>query len=299
MENSFQSIIDQSKSVLILLSSNPDFDEVSAGLSLYLVLQGRKDANIVSQSPITVEFNRLVGINKISEDLGNKNLIIKFADYKASDIERVSYDIEDGQFKLTVIPKQGMTAPQKSQIDFSYAGVSSDTVVLIGGDSESDFPALSAQDMAGVKIVHVGTKELSHDPQKQIMSFTGKTSTVSELVSAILKQNGLPIDSDIATNLLMGIEEGSNRFSTSGVTASTFQIFSELLRAGGQRMAQKPLRASDYPPGSIPGDQPRQAFTEADEEKKVDRKDDSKKDEAQKAPKDWLEPKIYKGTSTN
>src|SRR3989344_5719320 len=100
MENSFRQIVEESKSILIILPNKPYFDQVAAGLSLFLSLRGSRNTQITSVSPMTVEFNRLIGVNKISQEVGNKNLVIRFTDYKASDIERVSYDIEDGQFKL-------------------------------------------------------------------------------------------------------------------------------------------------------------------------------------------------------
>ena len=117
MENSFKSVIDASKSILILLPTKPYFDQVAGGLGLYLSLRQSKDVLVFSPTPMTVEFNRLIGVNKVTAEMGNKNLIIRFTDYKANDIERVSYDIEDGQFRLTVIPRQRITPPTKDRIE--------------------------------------------------------------------------------------------------------------------------------------------------------------------------------------
>ena len=146
MENSFKSVISQSKSILILLPTKPYFDQVAASLSLYLALKEEKEVSVYSPSPITVEFNRLIGVNRITSELGNKNLVIRFTDYKATDIERVSYDIENSQFRLTVIPKLRITPPTKEQIELSYSGVSAETVIVIGGANETHFPALATKD---------------------------------------------------------------------------------------------------------------------------------------------------------
>jgi hypothetical protein len=83
----------------------------------------------------------------------------------------------------------------------------------------------------------------------------------------------------VATNLLMGIEEGSNKFSHPEVNADTFQLVAELMRAGGERIQKHSDLRENLPPGAIPGEKPT-------EEKK-------------EAPKDWLEPKIYKGTTVS
>ncbi|MEK7111768.1 MAG: hypothetical protein AAB875_00410, partial [Patescibacteria group bacterium] len=92
-ENPLGSLIESSRSILILLPTKPYFDQVAAGLALYLALRETKETIIASPSPMLVEFNRLVGVNKVTLELGNKNLSIRFSNYRANDIEKVSYDI--------------------------------------------------------------------------------------------------------------------------------------------------------------------------------------------------------------
>lgn len=283
MDNSFKSLVDTANSILILLPTKPNFDQVAAGLSFYLGLKDSKNINISSPTPMLVEFNRLVGVTKIGQELGNKNLTVRFIDYPASDIERVSYDIENGQFRLSVIPKTGFAAPKKEQVELSYAGVSADLVVLLGGENESNFPALASSDLAGAKIVHIGTRVLSNTFDRPILSFARPASSVSEIVYTLIHEVGGIIDADVATNLLAGIEEGSQYFKGQDVTAETFEIVAHLLRAGGQRIPSMP-QLGTYPSGAIPG------------EKLVSPSEPEKKEPA---PKDWLEPKIYKGTSVS
>lgn len=280
--NSFSSLIDSASSVLILLPSKPYFDQVAAGLSLYLAIKGKKETTIACSEPMVVEFNRLVGVNKISTELGNKNLILKFVNYPASDIEKVSADIEEGEFRLTVVPKTGLVSPKKEQVDFSYSGVAADTVILVGGGNEGHFPQLSSPDLANTKIAHVGTRSLATNSDKQIMSFAKPASSTSELVASLIEQSGLSLDPDIATNLLAGVEEGSKEFKGQDVTAETFEGVAKLLRAGGRRPDGVKVDRGDFPPGAIPGEKVVTPETVV-----------AKKD----APKDWLEPKIYKGTS--
>lgn len=297
MENSFKTVVDQSKSVLILLPTKPYFDQVAAGLSLYLVMRDQKQVQISSPSEMTVEFNRLVGVNKISKELGNKNLVIKFTDYKANDIERVSYDIEDGQFRLSVIPKQGIEPPDKSQVELLYSGVSADTVILIGGANESHFPAISAKELSGAKLVHIGTRDISLDSKNSYISFSRPASSVSEIVYSLIKESGLKADEDIATNLLAGIEEGSNNFTDLQVKAETFLFVSELMQKGGRRLpVSKSQQETSYPEGSIPGDIT-VGQTGVSDRIQSDQGVQQKEGSADEAPKEWLQPKVYKGTS--
>jgi len=277
MDTTFSSLISSANSILILLSDKPIFDQVAAALSLYLSLRDKKNVSISSHKSMTVEFNRLVGVNKIAQELGNKNLTILFKDYPAENIERVSADVEGSQFKLTVIPKTGLTSPQKEQVELSSSGVASDLVILVGGNNDTDFSSLNTEDLSGAKVVHVGIKELLASPNKEIMSFTLPVSSLSELAAILIKESNFNLDGDSATNLIAGIEEASNNFTKEGVTADTFEVFAHLLRSGGQRVQKDGLK-KEYPIGSIPT-APQPA--------------------PQPAPKDWFEPKIYKGTSVS
>ncbi len=305
MENSFLSIIDSAASVLIVLPTRTYFDQVAAGLSLYLSIHDRKEASIFCPSPMTVGFNRLIGINKISTEIGSKNLTIRFAGYDATNIDKVSYDIDNGEFKLTVVPKAGRNSPQREQLNVSYAGVSADLVILVGGAGDSDFPILSSDELSNAKIAHIGTRVL--DSGREVMSFAKPGATTSELVANLIKDNGLTIDADSATDLVMGIEEGSANFTSSEVTPETFETFASLLRSGGSRMPKVKLSPMNFPPGAIPTrpystpDVPQQATPmpqiETQPEAIVPESGEESPDI--NPPSDWLQPKIYKGTSVS
>jgi hypothetical protein len=292
MDNSFSSQIAPANSILVVLPNKPLFDQVAAGLSLFLILREKKETSVYCPSPMFVEFNRLVGVNKIAQELGNKNLVLRFVDYKASDIERVSYDIENGEFRLTVIPKLGSPTPKKDQVILSYAGVSADTVILVGGTDETHFPALAGRDLESSKLIHIGNRPLTLASGKAAVSLARSASSVSEIVAALLKEEGSPVDPDIATNLIMGIEEGSNYFTSGDTTAETFENFAYLLRAGGKRYTKSGVR--EFVPGQVPETKP--VATQPKED--INLAEVEKKELPQNPPADWLaQPKIYKGTS--
>ncbi len=303
MENSFSQLTDTASSILILLPTKPYFDQVAAGLSLYLSLKDKKEVGIASTSPMMVGFNRLIGIDKIVTEVGNKNLTIKFKGYDAGNIEKVSYDIENGEFRLTVVPKIGFTSPQQEQLDLSYSGVAADLVILIGGANDTHFPILASEEVAGAKIIHLGTRVMTsgHD----VMSLAKPGSSTSELIANLIKNDGLAMDPDIATNLVMGIEEGSNNFSSSEVTPETFETFAYLLRSGGQRLPKVKLSPMNFPAGSIPNQPfsapmpsrptPKQVM-QALETMSPDMEGTHEDEQDINAPDDWLQPKVFKGS---
>lgn len=302
MENSFPALVDSAASILILLPTKPYFDQVAAGLSLYLSLIDKKEISISCPSPMMVGFNRLIGVDRITGEIGNKNLTIRFSGYDADNIEKVSYDIENGEFKLTIVPKAGMPAPQNEHMNLKYAGISADLVVLIGGANDTHFPILSSEELKGAKVVHIGNRILNTG--REVISLAKSGATTSEIIANLTKESGLPIDPDIASNLIMGIEEGSSNFASSEVTPETFETFAYLLRSGGRRAPRQRLSPASFPEGAIPTGPfstqkpkvqeetaPKAAFEEApgtqEQEQQVS------------PPDDWLQPKIFKGTSVS
>lgn len=299
MDNSFSQLLDSANSILIILPTKPYFDQVAAGLSLYLSLHDKKEVSINCPSPMMVGFNRLIGVNKIVSEVGNKNLVIKFSNYDATNIEKVSYDIENGEFKLTVVPKVGLNAPQKEQLDLNYSGLSADLVILVGGANDTHFPILNSPDFSVSKLVHIGTRVLTTN--REVMSLSKPGSSTSEIIAELIKSSELPIDPDIATNLIMGIEEGSSHFESSEVRPETFEMFAYLLRSGGRRMPKTKLSPMSFPPGSIPG-MPMKVQKDAavipafSEQVNPDEDGTNESEQDLTPPDDWLQPKVFKGT---
>jgi len=292
MENSFASLISSANEILVLLPNKPYLDQVAGGLSLYLSLLGLgKKVSIFCPVSMTAEYSRLIGVDKVTTDLESHNLTIKFVNYEATDVDKVNYDILDGQFKLTITPKLGFKSPTKDQIDISYSGISCDLVILIGGANDSHFPILNKEEFKNTKLVHIGTRLLEViNNDLQVLSFARPASSTSELITLLLKESGYSIDSDIATNLVTGIEEQSKNFQGEAVTADTFIIFAELLKLGGKRM-QKVVQAKNYPQGSIPT----KPFTQTINRQMTP--EEAEEELNQEIPVSWSEPKIFTGTS--
>jgi nanoRNase/pAp phosphatase (c-di-AMP/oligoRNAs hydrolase) len=310
MDNSLLTLIDSAASILIVLPTKPYFDQVAAGLSLYLSIHEKKDVSIFCPTPMMVGSNRLIGINKVSEELGKKNLTIRFVSYEAANIDKVGYDIENGEFKLTVTPKSGFISPQKEQITMNYSGTEADLAILVGGANETHFPIISTPDLANAKIVHIGTRGL--DTKREILSFAKPAATTSELVAGLIKENGLAIDPDVATNLVMGIEDGSEHFGSSEVTPETFETFAYLLRNGGQRIPKVKLSPINFPPGAIPTkpymekvsqvpqvEDVQQVTQPVSNPEPVAEQIENKETMVENPPDDWLQPKIFKGTNVS
>lgn len=296
MDESLKALLGPAKSILIVLPVRFNFDQVAGALSLYISsVMSEKEASIYCPTPMTVGVNRLVGVQRIKTEIGNKNLALTFRNYDAGNIEKVSYDIVDGEFKLTVVPKVGFPAPKGENIESTYSGISADLVILVGGVNDEDFPILSLPELSNVKIAYIGNRQFNSS--KQVLSFATIGSSVSEVVTNLIKNNNLPIDPDIATNLVMGIEAGSSNFTTNETSPDTFEIFAYLLRQGGVR---RPKVAETFPVGAIPSASApaRSSDAKAMEDEAIDKDGTMETVDASNPPADWLaEPKVYKGSS--
>lgn len=316
MQDTFKNLIDSAQDILILLPTKTYVDSVASGLSLYLSLSGaNKNVTISSPTDMVAEYSRLVGVDKVTKEFGNKNLVIKFVNYEAEDIDKVKADVENEKFTLTVVPKQNKKSPTKEQLEVSYSGGGADLVILVGGGNDTHFPALELEEIRKSKIIHIGTKLLEIQKNDiEALSFATTSSSVSEIVANLIKESMLPIDADIATNLLAGIEDKSNNFQSNETTAETFEVFAELLKLGGKRM-QKLSLPRNYPQGSIPTKpynvQQQVINTQKQEVKKQDTNvlqkteevvatltpEEAEKELEFDIPPSWSEPKIFTGTS--
>lgn len=313
MEKSFKSVIDQSNSILLLLPKNPTFDQVAASLSLFLALDGKKDVVVSCPTQMRVEFNRLVGINKISQEVGNKNLVLRFSDYPAENIERVSYDVENQQFRLSIIPKPEADPPKKDQVTLSYSGVSADTTILIGGQNAADYPAFEGSELADTKIIHIGIGDISVPDNIKIISLSRPASSVSELMAEYVKEIEGGYHPDIASNLLSGIHEGSTSFTGKNVSASTFKLAGDLMAAGGKYSKKEENSPQMHPGFNFSGisgmpQMPNMQFPPKATKGAVKMDDMSPEEKVEEVPEgetiappvSWLnKPKIYKGTSVS
>ena len=99
--------LESASKILIVLPQNPLFDQVAASLSLSLALaEDQKNAPVVCASPMTVEFNHLVGVNKIENQIRGTDLIISL-NYPVEQIEKVSYNDDNNRPNVVIQPKAG------------------------------------------------------------------------------------------------------------------------------------------------------------------------------------------------
>ena len=270
-----EEILSPAQTFAVFLPTNLNTDKVAAALALFLSLKkAGKQVDIVCAAPMIVEYSSLVGIDKISQKTGGRNLMISF-DYREGSIEKVSYHIENNKFNLVIQPKEGRPPLSTKTINYTYSGSQADVILTVGASSLENLGNLYFEN----KNIFEESQVVNLDINAQNSQFAkvnlvnSQMSSLSELVTLMLSSLNLPIDEDIASNLLLGIKKATNDFSLNKSAPASFEAVALCLRAGGRRPFHEstPERKSDF--------------------KKV------KSTEAfrQKPSPDWYKPKIYKG----
>lgn len=235
----------KSKSQIIFLPQNLTVDNTAAGLALYLALkQLGKSVSIATSESVPVGLNRLIGIDKIVNQVGSRNLVISF-DYVQDSIEKVSYNIDKGKFNLVIEPKEGFPALDSNKVEYSYKGSGADLLIVIGSSRLENIGRLymdeqkmfTAKEIANIDISPLNTR------YGKTNLINSQSSSLSELSGLIIKNLGLPVNADIATNILTGIDTITNGLSVR-TGASTFEIVSWCMSQGGRRAQGSPAQAA-------------------------------------------------------
>lgn len=240
LTNQYKSLVDSAQTIVVLIPTQATPDQTAVAASLYLsLLQLGKNARLVTPEPVATKVV-VSGFEQAQQDLGNQNLTVSFA-YTPEQVDKVSYHIaeETGRFYLTIKPKSGYEPLATESVEYSYTGASADLVVLVGVSNLEQLEQLyfGYEDLfETVPMVSIHNHTTSFGT---IHIDSGSVSSSSEVVAQLLFSVGHPVNSDIATNLLLGIEWGTANLSSPTASAETFEVVAQLLRAGARRMFKK------------------------------------------------------------
>jgi nanoRNase/pAp phosphatase (c-di-AMP/oligoRNAs hydrolase) len=280
------------QTVLLTIKEDPNQDIVAASLALYLSInQSGKAVRVVASSSPVVRDSHLVGLDKITESVGGANLVITL-DVPENAVDKVTSNTEGGHLNLIINPAQGVAPITSDNIKFSYSGAKADLVIVIGAADLKDLGALAEKEN------ELFSKESLVNISNQVGTFgainiTDPSSSNSELITALLKELALPIDVDIASNLMQGIESATAGLSSPNMTADTFEALAVLYRTGARRTPQ----AAPSKTATIVADMP---IIDNGASSVAPLATSHIIEEASPASPqpDWLQPKIFKGGST-
>jgi len=238
-------VLPQANSVVIFIHPMATYDAVAAATSLSLALKSAgKQATVFCEEAMRVEHNYLVGIDEVTSEISNRDLIISFA-YNENQVDKVSYNIDDQnhRFELIISPKTGFSALDPNTINYSRAGFQADAIILLGYHSFSELGELYQREKYGFDhafSVAVTQDEISRFARLHL-TLHPQTMSYSELVYFMIRQLQLSeVKDDLATNLLSGIEYATDRFALPEIPARVFESVAQLMRGGAKRQPANP-----------------------------------------------------------
>ncbi|NCO12485.1 MAG: hypothetical protein COZ34_03300 [Candidatus Pacebacteria bacterium CG_4_10_14_3_um_filter_34_15] len=238
----FKEIFDRSQSILIIYSQNATRDQLFAAASFYASLKStsNKSTKLLCSKDLSKEQSDIAYLEEAQSEIGHENLCIGL-DYLENSVDKVSYHVseETKKFYLTIKPKKGFAPLSKENIDFSYTGAEADLIILVGVDELDSLGKLyfGYENLFNTAtLVNINTYETEFGNFKFDIS---GASSFSEFIFQVLYELQIPIDPESATNLLTGINEETNNFSSFSATADTFYVISKLMKAGARRITKK------------------------------------------------------------
>jgi len=283
-----QGKITGSQKIIIALPQNPRYDQTAGGLALFLLLtQAGKTVSVICPSAMMVEFNNLVGVDKISPKAKGTDLVVSF-NYSMDNVEKISYNDDGGRLNLVVQPKAGAPNINEKSVDLSYIGVGADLLITVGIKNISQLNQSGLSSISPESIINVDNWS-DNTNFAAINVIDIDSSSISEIVLGLSEGLGLQLDLDVAQNLLNGLWQVTSGLKKSDLGPDAYEAVATCLRLG----AQKP---SAEPPA------PKQKmWPVAKNEQKVVNVNRSQSNQPSPLPStppaDWLEPKIYKGSS--
>jgi len=295
--NQLKLTLDKARSVATVIPENANYDQLAAGLGLYLgLLKLGKSASILAGSKPVKQYD-LTAVDKVKTSLGGRNLVISFP-YDEGSIEKVSYTEEVGRLNIVIEPTDKELKFTKDDIRFNSGGSDIDVVFTVGLSKPEDAGRLFTDQAAlfnQASLINIDNNEKNSLFGKVNIS-NPKLPTVSEIVVLVLKNLNVAMDKDIATNLYRGLQHGTKDFASDKVSALTFEAAALTMRSGAvrsERLGVKTERQVEVLKSVTPAqikDHVRKA-EEATMVKQVEPAPTQSKEPA--LANDWLKPKIF------
>lgn len=303
--------IGKNNKIGIAVGKNPGVDEMGAALSLYLsFLSSGKDVSIACPTEALVGHSDLVGIDKVKSSFegGAGDMVVCFP-YREGEIEKISYTLEDGFLNIVVKAGEEGLGFSENDVIFKRSQGYPGLLFVVGTSRLSDLDKIfDPQALKDTVVINIDNKS-DNQGFGDIAMVSPNNSSLCEQIGDLIFSLDLPMDIDIAQNILIGIESATDNFQNTRTSFLAFEMAGKLMKNGAVR-SEKRLRSSQ-----IKGDEEGSSiFSKKNiSQPRTDKKDQvrpeqvmsARLDSAKRAdrqgknpPVDWLAPKIYKG-STN
>lgn len=203
-------------------------DSIAAGLALTLAL---KKANIETSAfcpqKTDANYSKLSGLEFLLDTYNQHDLVISL-DYPSDQIEKVSYNNDDGHLNLVVQTKNNAPKIEQNQIKINNQSSIADINFILGDESLLGDSAKMVENGNWIFISPtISQKAWAKE------SVIDQDAPYCEMFSFLINDLGLKLDVDSAKNLLIGLRVATQSFSIN-VSPETFEAGAICLKATQQ-----------------------------------------------------------------
>ena len=281
--------IEKYENIAVVTAKDPSVDEMGAALALYLSLKlTGKSISIATPNNPLVEVSSLVGIDEVKTSLGSEtgDLVVSFP-YKEGEIEKVSYTRDDNFLNIVVKAGEKGLGFTEKDIKYTRGATAPELLFIVGVARVSELGNLF--DPSALKdtiVVNIDNKA-ENQGFGDIAMVSTRLSSVSEAVGNLLLALNLKMDLDISQNLMLGLAVATDNFQSPKTSPLAFEMAGVLMRNGAIR-----------PENQIQRRKLNMSFEEKEEKPEMPEIIHETPKEVVNPPEDWLEPKIYKGSTS-
>ena len=243
--NLLKGFLDQSTDLGIVIGDHQNLDTAAAALAMYLSLsQAGKKAQIISKKEPTVEISNLVAVNKITSGfVGNTNKLVVSLPYIKGEIEKVlftEFPNSDNptkiNFHLTAAPDKTITPFNISDVKLIWEGGAPSAIITIGVSSVDELSGII--DLNSTKVVNIDNYQ-ANSRFGDLVIVDESFSSLAEIVGKIIKDLSLPMDVDVAQNILDGVLHATRNFTKQNTSPLAFEAVSSAMYKGAQRKGEE------------------------------------------------------------
>lgn len=229
------SLIEKSKSPLVITKQDPTGDSVGSMLAMYLALEkmGKKPA-VVSHGNLGIIYRFLPKFHKIASGLPSSKEFVISVDMGSTSAKNLNYTLEGGKLRI-FIDQDGAKLQKENVKVASGSELEHDLVIAVNcpnldniGKPFSENPEFFYKTTV-VNLDHrAGNEQFG-----QVNVVDIDASSTAEVIYRLLSEiNSELVDQDIATCLLTGIMADTKSFQLPGMNPNALTLASELIRKG-------------------------------------------------------------------
>jgi nanoRNase/pAp phosphatase (c-di-AMP/oligoRNAs hydrolase) len=232
-----KSLLSNAKTASVVIP-HLSIDSIAAGLALVLALKKNNiEATGYCPQKTDANYSKLSGLEYLLDTYNQHDLVISL-DYSSDQIEKVSYNNDDGRLNLVVQTKNNAPKIEKNQININNQSSVADINFILGDESLLGTNSSLVENGDWIYI------SSTNNPKSWAKAtVVDQDAPYCEMFTFLLPNLGLKLDPDSAKNLLIGLRVATQSFSIN-VSPETFEAGAICLKATQQPVQSNNLNSN-------------------------------------------------------